>query len=50
MRKYFGLIILLGGFYALMAAHVASLLLNWESDTLIFRQRITQVAKKASLW
>ena len=45
MRNHSRPIILLGGFYALMAAHVASLLLNWESDTLIFRQRITQVAE-----
>jgi hypothetical protein len=37
-----------GGFYALMAAHAASLLLNWESDTLIFRQRTTQVKSKDS--
>ncbi len=25
-----------------MAAHVASLLLNWDSDTFIFRQRTTK--------
>jgi len=42
-----------GGFYALMAAHVASLLLNWDSDTLIFRQRIREVciiSSQVSLW
>ena len=29
----------IGGFYALMAAHLASLLLNWDSDNMIFRLR-----------
>jgi hypothetical protein len=29
-----------GGFYALLAAHLASLLMNWEADTLVFRQRM----------
>jgi hypothetical protein len=29
-----------GGFYALLAAHMASLLLNWDADTLMFRQRM----------
>ncbi len=29
-----------GGVYALIAAHLASLVLNWEEDSLILRRRI----------
>ena len=29
-----------GGVYALVAAHLAGLLLNWREDSLILRQRI----------
>ena len=29
-----------GGFYALLAAHLASLAMNWDADTLVFRQRM----------
>jgi hypothetical protein len=29
-----------GGVYALVSAHLASLILNWEEDSLILRRRI----------
>ncbi len=38
--SYKHLFFLAAGFYALLAAHLASLVLNWEADTFIFRKRI----------
>jgi membrane associated rhomboid family serine protease len=40
-----------GGVYALISAHLATLILNWEEDTLILRRRIRSAKiKRVHTW